>query len=93
MLLNPINGPLLQHRAQKMCVKLRYGLYLTENDRFNVDIEDKKVCVGQVSLEIKTDNADYVLNGVSVASIYSNQWSFPSSFHISGVLICDVVFL
>ena len=37
---------------------MRYGIYLKEKGRLNVDIEENGVCVGPSSPLIKNQNAD-----------------------------------
>ena len=74
LLFNPTNGDLLQQFAQKICVQMWYIIYLTENGRFYVEIEENEVYVVQYSPETESRKYRFfVFNGVYVATIQSNN--------------------
>ena len=73
IIFNMNNGSFHKLCAMRICVHIQYGISLTENGRFYVEIEEDEVCVVQASPEIKNRKyIFFVFKYVSVSDLESN---------------------
>ena len=71
LLLNQTNSILLKQCAQNRFVEIRYGISLTENGGFYVEIEENEVCVGQAYPEIESRKYRFLCSMESLLLLFN----------------------